>query len=67
MFNKIYSLQLIVFFFLFSSKLVAQDIQGVIIDKKEGGTLSGASIKIVGTNKGIISNEKGVLYFLINQ
>ena len=60
MFNKIYGSLLIVLCFLFANELSAQALHGTIIDKVEGALLSGASIKIAGTNKGVVSNEKGV-------
>lgn len=61
--NKIYSSLLIIVCFLLTSQLKAQDIQGNIIDKSENLPLGGASIKIVGTNKGVVSNEKGFFKF----
>jgi iron complex outermembrane receptor protein/outer membrane receptor for ferrienterochelin and colicins len=47
-------------FFLFSSTtLIAQAIQGKVIAKGDSAILKGAAIKIAGTNKGTVSNEKG--------
>ncbi|MGI9139474.1 MAG: TonB-dependent receptor, partial [Sediminibacterium sp.] len=49
---------------LIFTHLKAQVIQGTVIHKSEGKPLSGVSIKLVGTNNGAISNDKG--FFIIN-
>jgi len=55
----------ILFILLFSPLCIfAQTIQGTIIDKNDGDKLKGAAIKIIGTNKGAISNDNGG--FIIN-
>ncbi len=60
MLNKINSTLLLVICFLLASQISAQEIRGTVIEKLEGTPLTGVSIKLAGTNKGIVSNEKGV-------
>ena len=63
MLKKILIPQLVILYFLFANQLNAQDINGTITNKSDGTPLSGVSIKLTGTNKGGISNDKG--YFVI--
>jgi len=60
MFKKLNSALLFVLLFLFVNEVRSQEIHGIIVDKVEGTLLSGASVKLGGANKSVISNDKGV-------
>jgi len=59
MFRKIYTALVFFISMLLVHNLNAQDLHGNIIDKAEGTPLTGVSIKLAGTNKGTVSNDKG--------
>lgn len=57
---------ILVIFFLLSSKLYAQTIQGKVIDETSGTGIPFASIGIVGTNNATVTNENGDFILKIN-
>ncbi len=59
MFQKIKLLVLLFISTLVGQTINAQELHGIIFDKAEKIPLAGVSIKVVGVNKGSVSNEKG--------
>nr|MBC8486385.1 outer membrane beta-barrel protein [Bacteroidota bacterium] len=57
--NKLSTAFLIIIIFLFASVVSAQSIKGKVIDATNSEPLVGATIKIVGTNTGAISDVDG--------
>ncbi|HEY5533753.1 MAG TPA: TonB-dependent receptor [Ignavibacteria bacterium] len=66
--SKVISLFIFVLLFFCSTEIFAQStgsIGGLIVDAKDNSPLAGATVKIVGTNQGAITNDNGD-YVILN-